>query len=57
MEDHSTSRRSRLYTCKDYREEMTLAGLKKRLSQAGLSEKERSEVKQEILRIETLMDF
>jgi hypothetical protein len=45
------------YTCNEYREEMILAGLKKRLAQNGLSENERSEVEQEILRIEKVMDF
>lgn len=46
-----------IYTCREYREEMILAGLKKRLAQAGLSERERSEIEKEIRRIEKVMDF
>ena len=45
------------YTCNEYREEMILAGLKKRFAQNGLSENERSEVEKEILRIEKVMGF
>jgi len=45
------------YTCNEYREEMILAGLKKRFAQNSLSENERSEVEQEILRIEKVMGF
>jgi hypothetical protein len=45
------------YTCNEYREEMILAGLKKRLSQTDLSDTERSEIEQEILRIEKVMGF
>ena len=57
MNDHPTGTKPNTYTCKEYREEMILAGLKKRLSQSGLSENERSEVEREILRIETVLDF
>jgi hypothetical protein len=45
------------YTCNEYREEMILAGLKKRLTQTGLSENERSDIEKEIRRIEKIMDF
>jgi hypothetical protein len=47
----------KIYTCNEYREEMILAGLKKRLTQAGLSENERSDIEQEIHRIEKILDF
>ena len=45
------------YTCSEYREEMILAGLKKRMAQAGLSERERHEIEKEIRRIEKMMGF
>jgi hypothetical protein len=40
------------YTCHEYREEMTLLGLKKRLNSPGLSDDERQEIKEEIRRLE-----
>ena len=43
------------YTCNDYREEMTLLGLKKRLDSETLSEEEKSEILKEIERLETAM--
>jgi hypothetical protein len=43
------------YTCNDYREEMILLGLQKRLNQPGLSEKERQEILKEIAAIEEQM--
>jgi hypothetical protein len=45
------------YTCNEYRQEMILAGLKKRITQPDLSEKERTEIEKEIIRIEKAMDF
>ena len=57
MTDPINDTKPNSYTCKEYREEMILAGLKKRLTQAGLSDNERSEVEQEILRMEKVMDF
>lgn len=36
---------------------MILAGLKKRITQPDLSEKERTEIEKEIIRIEKVMDF
>jgi hypothetical protein len=45
------------YTCNEYRQEMILAGLKKRLTQTDLSEWEVSEIEKEIYRIEKVMDF
>jgi hypothetical protein len=40
------------YTCNDYREEMTLLGLKRRLCQPDLSEDQRKEILKEIEAIE-----
>lgn len=40
------------YTCKEYREEMILAALRKRLEQEELSENERAELLQEIAELE-----
>ena len=40
------------YTCNDYREEMILLGLKRRLYKQDLSEEERKEIQREIERIE-----
>ena len=44
------------YTCRDYREEMTLLGLKKRLeSEDGLSKEERRIIVEEIRKLELEM--
>jgi len=43
------------YTCRQYREEMVLLGLRKRLSEATLTDDERQAIEQEILRLETQM--
>jgi len=43
------------YTCNEYREEMMLLGLKKRLSQGNLSEEEKRAVKEDIKQLESLM--
>jgi hypothetical protein len=40
------------YTCNDYREEMILLGLKRRLCRENLSEEERKEILKEIEAIE-----
>ena len=40
------------YTCSDYREEMRLVGLKKRLSEAALSQPEKQIIEAEIARLE-----
>lgn len=45
------------YTCKDYRQEMTLLGLKKRLQDPELAEKEKREIEQQIQRLEQEMDM
>ena len=43
------------YTCNDYREEMILLGLQKRLSSPDLSEDERKSVLKEIAEVEKRM--
>ena len=43
------------YTCNDYREEMILLGLQKRLNQADLSDEERRELLKEIKALEKQM--
>lgn len=43
------------YTCNDYREEMILLGLQKRLNQPGLSDEERRKILREIEAIEKQM--
>jgi hypothetical protein len=48
---------SQKYTCNEYREEMILAGLRKRLNQADLSNEERLEIEEEVLRREKEMGF
>ena len=45
------------YTCNDYREEMRLLGLKKRLSEENLSESEKQAIKAEIVRLEKAMQM
>ncbi len=43
------------YTCREYREEMTLAGLRRRLSDEALSEEEKEALRSEIERLEVEM--
>jgi uncharacterized membrane protein len=50
----SKEKKSR-YTCADYRKEMTLLGLKRRLSGEQLSDKERRKLRSEIRRLEAEM--
>ena len=50
----SKEKKSR-YTCADYRKEMTLLGLKRRLSGEQLSDKERQILRSEIRRLESEM--
>ena len=40
------------YTCKDYREEMRLLGLKNRLNEKNLSETEKQAIEAEITKLE-----
>ena len=43
------------YTCGDYRQEMVLLGLKKRLALGGLAPDEKKELEEEIARLEKEM--
>ncbi len=43
------------YTCVDYRTEMTLLGLKRRLEQKGLSAEEREDILKQIKKLEATM--
>lgn len=43
------------YSCVDYRQEMILLGLKRRLAQEDLSEKERRAIIEEIKKMESTM--
>ncbi len=43
------------YTCNDYREEMVLLGLKKRLNDPGLTKDEKEKLIKEIKKIEKSM--
>jgi ribosome recycling factor len=43
------------YSCREYREEMTLLGLKKQLNNTGLSDDERRKIKEEINKLELSM--
>ena len=43
------------YTCNEYREEMMLLGLKKRLRRGNLTEEEKQIVKADIKRLESAM--
>jgi hypothetical protein len=45
------------YTCSDYRDEMRLLGLKKRLSEENLSESEKQVIQAEIVRLEKAMQM
>ncbi len=47
-----TNQSKATYTCRDYREEMILAGLRKRLQQPDLKEEERIQLIQEIKLLE-----
>ena len=43
------------YTCNEYREEMILVNLHKRLQQEGLAEEDRQKIQKEIERLEEQM--
>ncbi len=45
------------YTCNDYREEMILLGLRKRLHSESLDETEKKALEEEIARLEAAMDM
>jgi hypothetical protein len=54
MDDYMDSKKA-MYTCSDYREEMILLGLKRRLIQNELGIEERKEIIKEIENIEKRM--
>lgn len=43
------------YTCSDYREEMILVALQRKLNKADLSEEQKARLRQEIAELETKM--
>jgi hypothetical protein len=45
------------YTCREYREEMLLLGLRRQLAQADLSDLERQALKEQIRRLENTMQM
>ncbi len=45
----------RKYTCSEYRQEMVLLGLKKRLSSDNLSDEEKQNLVEEIKKLEAVM--
>lgn len=49
--------RAMKYTCVDYRSEMKLLGLKRRLEEENLGEEERAQIVQEIKELEKKMDM
>jgi hypothetical protein len=49
--------KERKYTCLEYREEMRLLGLKRRLDQEDLSEQERAAIMEEIQKLEASMEM
>ena len=51
----SKQKKTSAYTCNEYREEMILLGLQKRLAMKELSDKERDDLLKEIARVEQLM--
>jgi len=46
-----------IYTCRDYRQEMTLLALKMRLSNIEMTEKEKQHILSEIREIELAMEM
>jgi hypothetical protein len=49
--------RAMKYTCVDYRSEMKLLGLKRRLEEENLSEEEMAQIVQEIKKLEKKMNM
>ena len=45
------------YTCNEYREEMVLLGLNRRLARKDLPEMEKEKIRQEIARLEAVMEM
>lgn len=48
-------RKKRRYTCAEYREEMRLLALQKRLAQNGLTDTEKTAIREEVQRIEVAL--
>ncbi len=48
---------NRQYTCMDYRQEMVLLGLRRRLEQEDLTEEERRALKARLLKLESEMEM
>ena len=48
-------RKKNRYTCAEYREERRLLGLQKRLTQDGLTDSEKTAIREEVQRIEALL--
>ena len=45
------------YTCNEYRQEMILLGLRKRLASPDLSDEEKAQLKEEIAEVEKAMEI
>ncbi|AOY58902.1 MULTISPECIES: hypothetical protein [Desulfococcus] len=45
------------YTCSEYREEMTLLALRRRLVEEGLTDEEKQRISEEIRKLEERMDM
>jgi hypothetical protein len=45
------------YTCREYREEMVLLGLRRRLEQEDLTEEERRDLRERLARLEAEMEM
>ena len=45
------------YTCNEYRQEMILAGLRKRLADPNLSDSERKDLEEQVHQLEREMDL
>ena len=45
------------YTCSEYREEMTLLALRRRLVEEGLTDEEKQRISEEIRKLEEHMDM
>ncbi len=50
-------KKDNIYTCAEYREEMMLLGLKRRLSNHNITEEERQAILREIEKLEIAMDI
>ena len=53
MKEHKKKR----YTCTEYREEMRLLALQKRLAQNDLTDREKTAIREEVQRIEVVLEM